>query len=76
MTGSVPQHGDIVIRESSRDGKTIFVLSTVPCPDQIILRTREEALRQARLFANRESVRVWLANGESEVTLLNAEMAG
>jgi hypothetical protein len=72
MSAAVPQPGDIVIRESSRDGATVFVLHTVPGPDQMIVPTRNEAVQRARLFAARQSVRVWLANGETELKLLDA----
>jgi hypothetical protein len=72
MSAAVPQPGDIVIRESSRDGAIVFVLHTVPGPDQMIVPTRNEAVQRARLFAARQSVRVWLANGETELKLLDA----
>ena len=66
-----PANGDIVVREETREGTLVYVLHTVPGPDQDVLRTREEAVAQALTFAKGARVRAWLASSaESDVVLL------
>jgi len=71
LAPSAPQDGDIVVRQDSRDGTSVFILHTAPGADQLILHTREAAIGQALAFAKRHRVRVWLTNGELEFTLVD-----
>ena len=70
LAHSAPENGDIVVRQEKREGTLVYVLHTVPGPDQYLLRTREEAVAQALTFAKGARVRAWLASGESDVVLL------
>jgi hypothetical protein len=67
---SVPQEGDIVVREEEREGTLVYVLHTDPGADQYLLRTREEAVKQALAFAKRERVRAWLTDEGYDFVLL------
>jgi hypothetical protein len=67
---STPQGGDIVVRQDTRNGKRVFVLRTAAFPDQMVVRTREAALERARTFAKHQQVRVWMANGDNDFTLV------
>jgi len=64
-----PRAGDIVVRQETRQGTLVYVLHTVPGPEQYLIRTREEAVGQALKFAKRAHLRAWLAN-EDDVVLL------
>jgi len=68
---STPEDGDVVVREEMRDGRRVYVLHTAPGPGQILLRTRDAALAQARKFARHQGVRVWLADGDVEFALVD-----
>ena len=67
---AIPEDGDIVVREQTRDGKWIHVLHTAGGPDQVLLRTRDEAIAQACGMARMWHVRAWLANGDEDFVLL------
>ena len=67
---STPEDGDIVISEEHREGKAVYVLHTAPGADQYVLRSREDAMRQAVTFAKRQQVRAWLTDGDYDFTLL------
>jgi hypothetical protein len=67
---STPEDGDIVVREEQRESKVVYVLHTAPGADQYVLRSREDAIRQAVTFAKRQSVRVWLTHGDYDFALL------
>jgi hypothetical protein len=68
---AAPEDGDIVVRQETRDGRDVYVLHTTAGVDQYLLRTREEAVRQAVTFAKRQGVRAWLAGETHEFVLLN-----
>jgi hypothetical protein len=57
---STPEEGDLVIRRDMRDGERVYVLHTAPGADQILLRTRDEAIAHATGFAACQGVRVWI----------------
>jgi hypothetical protein len=67
---SVPEDGDMVVREEQREGRRVYVLHTAPGPDQYVLRSREEAVAQALTFAKREQVRAWLTDEGYDFVLL------
>ena len=67
---STPEDGDIVIREERRDCGVVYVLHTAPGADQYLLRSREEAVAQAVIFAKRHQVRVWLTDEGYDFRLL------
>jgi hypothetical protein len=67
---NTPEDGDIVVRRDTRNGKPVFVLNTTPGPDQLVLHTRDAAVRQARDFARSQQVRVWVTNGNHDFTLV------
>jgi LPS sulfotransferase NodH len=67
---SVPEDGDIVVREEQRDSKVVYILHTAPGADQYVLRSREDAIRQAVTFAKRQSVRAWLTDEGYDFVLL------
>ena len=65
MARSTPEDGDIVVREEQRDSKVVYILHilhTAPGADQYVLRSREDAIKQAVTFAKRQSVRAWLTD--------------
>jgi hypothetical protein len=66
----VPEDGDVVIRHHERDGRRAFALHTVPGPEQCVLRSQGDAVRQAVVFAKREHVRVWSTDGGAGFVLL------
>jgi hypothetical protein len=66
----MPEDGDVVIRHHVRDGRRMFALCTVAGPDQYVLRSREDAVGQAVVFAKREHVRVWVADEGAGLVLL------
>ena len=69
---STPEDGDIVIREEVRDRRVVYVyvLHTAPGADQYLLRSREEAIAQAVIWAKRQQVRVWLTDEGYDFRLL------
>jgi hypothetical protein len=67
---SIPEDGDIVVREKERTGKQVYVLHTAPGVDQYLLSTREQAVIQARVFAKRGHVRAWLTDEGDDFVLL------
>lgn len=69
--GSTPQDGDIVVRQDTRSGAQVFVLRTGSGPDQVVIHTRDAALEQARAFAKRQQVRVWMGSGKGDFTLVD-----
>ena len=68
---STPARGDVVINQERQNGIAVFILHSAPGPDQILLRSRKEALSRAITLAKREGVRVWLTNNGHEFTLLH-----
>jgi LPS sulfotransferase NodH len=68
---AAPEEGDIVVRQETRDGRDVYVLHTASGVDQYVLRTREEAVKQAVTFAKRQGVRAWLGGETQEFVLLN-----
>jgi LPS sulfotransferase NodH len=70
-TYTAPDDGDIVVRQDTREGRDVYVLRTAAGVDQYLLRTREEAVRQAVTFAKRQGVRAWLVGESHDLVLLN-----
>jgi hypothetical protein len=67
---SVPEDGDIVVREKQREGTFVYVLHTAPGADQYVLRSREKAVAQAVTFAKRQCVRAWSTDEGYDFVLL------
>jgi hypothetical protein len=67
---SAPEDGDIVIREERSDGERMYVLPAVPGIDQFVLSVREEAVAQGLKCAESRRVRVGLAEGRDDFTLI------
>ena len=67
---TMPENGDVVIRHHVRDGRSVFAMHTVPGPEQCVLGSKDDAVRHAVVFAEREHVRVWsTADGAGFVLL-------
>jgi hypothetical protein len=67
---TMPENGDVVIRPHVQDGRRVFALHTVPGPEQCVLRSRDDAVGQAVVFAKREHVRVWSTDDGAGFVLL------
>jgi hypothetical protein len=67
---TMPQNGDVVIRHHVHDGRRVFVLHRVPGPEQFVLGSWDDAVRQAVVFAKREHVRVWSTDDGAGFVLL------
>jgi hypothetical protein len=67
---TMPENGDVVIRDHLHDGRRAFALHTVPGPEQCVLRSRDDAVRQAVVFAKRAHVRVWSTDDGAGFVLL------
>jgi len=67
---SAPEDGEIVIREERSDGECLYVLPAVPGIDQLVVPIREEAVFQGLKCAESLQVRVWLAEGREDFTLI------
>jgi hypothetical protein len=67
---SVPEDGDIVVREEHREGTLVYVLHTAPGADQFVLHAREDAIAQAVACAKREHVRAWWTDEGYDFLLL------
>jgi hypothetical protein len=67
----MPEHGDVIIRQHVHDGRRAFALHTVPGPEQCVLHSRDEAVRQAVVFGKRAHVRVWSTDDGAGFVLLD-----
>ena len=67
---NTPEDGDIVVGQDMRNGAYIYILHMAPGPDQYVLHSREDAIRQAITFAKRQEVRAWVTDGDYAFTLL------
>jgi hypothetical protein len=67
-----PEDGDIVIREEQREGTLIYVLHTAPGEGELQrqLRSRGEAIAEARAVARRQHKRAWLTDEGDDFRLL------
>ena len=65
-----PEDGDVVVRKEGLEGALVYVLHTVPAPDQFILHTRDEAVAHALAFAKRAHLRAWFDKGNDDYVLL------
>ena len=69
-TRTAPEDGDIVVRQERREGELGYVLQTTPGPDQIVVRSNEEAVAHAVTCAKRQHVRACLTNKGYDFVLL------
>ena len=67
---SVPENGDIIIRQETRGDALVYILHTAAGSDQYLLHTRDEAVAQAETFAKSAGVRAWFVRGESDFVRL------
>jgi len=67
---ALPDKNDVVIRQRHGNPSIVFVLGTPSTPDQVILRTRAEAVSHALAYARRQQVRAWFAKGDDDFVLL------
>ncbi len=67
---SHPDNDDVVIRQKHGNPSTVYLLGTPAAPDQFMIRTRDEAVSKALVFARRQHVRAWFANGHEDFVLL------
>ena len=66
----LPDHDDVVIRQKHGNPSTVYLLGTPAAPDQILVRTRDEAVSQALAYAKRQHVRAWFAKSDEDFVLL------
>jgi hypothetical protein len=64
-----PDDDDVVIRAKPGNPTTVFVLGTSSAPNQLQVRSRDEAVAQALAFAKRQKVRAWF-EGDKDFVLL------
>jgi hypothetical protein len=69
---SVPEAGDVVVRQDDRHGGPVYALSRTPGPDQYYLRSRREAVAQAITFARMTGTCAWFADSPTDLVLLAA----
>jgi len=67
--------GDIVVREESCGGSSVFIVRVVPGPDQYSLRSREKAISQALAFSVRLGSRVWSLAPSGQQRLLTPDVS-
>ena len=65
-----PAPDDLVVRREKQRGRPTLVLHRVGGPDQVIVRSRDEALAQGLRFAKRLNVRLWFSDGAEDFTLV------
>ena len=65
-----PSPDDLVVRREWQRGKAVLVLHRAAGPDQVTLRSRDEALTTGLRHAKRLGVRVWFSDGEEDFTLI------
>lgn len=71
ITYMVPAGTDVVVRQKSGDAAPVYLVGTSSSPDQLILRTRDDAVAHALAFAKLEHVRAWFADGGDAFVLLS-----
>jgi len=65
-----PETGDIIVRQKQHEDGLVYVLHTASRPDQIVVRSREEAIAHAAELARRERVNAWFTIDGHEFTPL------
>jgi len=66
-----PEDGDIVIRRELRNPRSVFVLRTVPGPDQLVYPDGDAALAIAQRAARHLRTRVWSTHDNQAFTLVD-----
>jgi len=65
-----PASDDLVVRREWRDGRAVLVLLRGAGPDQMTVRSRDEALTTGLRHAKRLAVSVWFSDGDDDFTLI------
>lgn len=67
----IAQKGDIVVARRYQTGDWVYVLHIVHGRDQVLVRSRDDAVAEAIAFARRERVRAWIADDHDAYQLLD-----
>jgi hypothetical protein len=67
---SIPENGDVVVREELRNGTRTYILHTFPHADERTYGSSEQAFSHATMLAERDRVRVWLTDEGYDFLLL------
>jgi hypothetical protein len=65
-----PDKDDVVVRQKRGNPHPVYLLGTLSAPDQVIVPTRDDGVKQALAFAKRQHVRAWFDNGDDTFVLL------
>jgi hypothetical protein len=65
-----PAKNDVIIRRTFDDPSVVFLLGTPAAPEQLILRTLDEAVSHATRFAEAQRVAAWSDKGDGDYLLL------
>lgn len=65
-----PSPDDLVVRREWQSGKAVLMLHRAAGPDQVTIRSRDEALTTALRHGKRLGIRVWFSDGEDDFTLV------
>jgi hypothetical protein len=66
----LPDKDDVVIRQKRGNPSTVYLLGTPSSPDQLIIRTRDEAVSQAIAYGKHQHVRAWFTKDDEDFVLL------
>jgi hypothetical protein len=67
---ALPDNDDVVVRPKRGHPATIYLVGTFAGPEQFILRTHNEAVSQAVVYAKHQHVRAWFDDGNHDFRLL------
>ena len=65
-----PDHDDVVVASGADHGAAGYLLGTMSAPEQLMLRTRDEAVSHALGYARHQHVRAWYLNVDGSFALL------
>jgi len=71
---SVPETGDVIVREATYDGRSTYVLTTTGFADQILTGSYEQAVAHALAYARAHRARAWVVVEGSEPVLLTGQV--
>jgi hypothetical protein len=67
---SIPENGDVVVREDMRNGVRTYILHTFRGAEERTYSSSEQAFADAATLAERDRVRVWLTDEGYDFLLL------